>query len=458
MIDNAAKSKGLILVADNEPAFANGFRQMLVNRGYDADVITDIDKVAKSVAEREYDLVTLDLDWGHGDKNGVDVLRAIQAVDPLLPVVMLTGQGSIPTAIEATKLGAFDYLDKLAERDKTMVTIGNAIESGRLKRENRSFLNEIRRKYEIIGSSPAIGTLREQIQRVGPSDSVVLITGESGTGKELVARQIHYHSRRREAKFVCIDSGTLADTLAESELFGHRKGAFTGALADRAGLVEEAEGGTLFLDEITNASLALQAKLLHLIQEREYRRVGDNENHRCNIRIVAASNQDLGSLVKDGKFREDLLYRLKVIELELPPLRARKQDIPVLAAHFTEIKSRQCNGYARRLAPEAVNLLLEYQWPGNVRELENTIERIVILSSSPEIGVDELKAMLGNFWIEKGAVLRSLDDMTREFRRECIIKALNLAQGRVVRAAEVLQIDRTHLYKLINEYQLKDIS
>lgn len=448
--------KGLILVADNEPSFAAGFRQMLVQRGYEAVIVTDIDSVAATVAQREFDLVTLDLDWDDDRTNGVDILREILEVDPLLPVIMLTGQGTIPTAVEATRIGAFDYLDKMADREKTMVTIGNAIESGRLKKQNRAFLNEIRRNYELIGNSSTMVLLKEQIHRVGPSDSVVLIAGESGTGKELVARQIHFHSRRRERKFVCIDSGTLADTLAESELFGHRKGAFTGAVFDRKGLIEEAEGGTLFLDEVTNASLNLQSRLLHLIQEREYRRVGENDVRKCDIRIIAASNQNLEELAKKGSFRGDLMYRLRVIELNLPPLRERKEDIPLLATHFAEAKSRQCCGTPRRLTPEAINLLFEHDWPGNVRELENVVERVVILSTSREITADEMKAILGNLWIEKGATLRSLDEMTREFRRDCIMKALNLSQGRVSRAAEILQIDRTHLYKLINEYQLKD--
>lgn len=448
---------GGILVADNDTAFAQAFAQMLGMRGYDVTTVHEPESVAELVRSHEYDLMTLDLDWGREDLSGLDILRRALELDPLLPIILITEHASIATAIEATRQGAFNYLEKMTDREKTLLTIRNAIESGRLKRENRSFLSEIRQRYQLVGSSQGIAHVCGQVRKAGPTDSVVLITGESGTGKELVARQIHYTSPRRERKFVCVDAGTLADTLAESELFGHRRGAFTGAMADRKGLIEDAEGGTLFLDEITNASLTLQARLLHVIQEREYRRVGDTDVRKCNIRIIAASNQHLPDLIGKGTFRTDLYYRLKVIEINIPPLRLRKDDIPLLARHFTSIKSRQSFGRERFLSPETISLLLDYHWPGNVRELENAIERIVILSSSDPITADEVQGILGDLWMDKRTTIRSLNEMTREFKRDCIIKAINLAEGRIARAAELLQIDRTHLYKLINEYQLKDI-
>jgi DNA-binding NtrC family response regulator len=456
MTEYDSQIMGLILVADNDPSFSEAFRQMLNIRGYETHSVGTVDDVFKKIDDREYDLLTLDLDWGLKDINGIDILRRVQEHDPLLPIVMITEHASIATAIEATRLGALNYIEKMLDREKILITIRNAVETGRLKRQNSAFLSELKSKYEIIGNSNVARLVREQIQKVAPTDSVILITGESGTGKELIARQIHYNSKRQDKKFVCIDSGTLADNLAESELFGHRKGAFTGAMQDRKGLVEEADGGTLFLDEIANASLQLQAKLLHLIQEREFRRVGDNEPRHCNIRIIAASNQSPDLLVKEGKFREDLLYRLKVIEIDAMPLRERKEDIPLLAQHFVKAKSLKLFGKEKKMTFEAINLLLDYEWPGNVRELENTIERIIILSSNDEITADDIKSILGNIWIDKITSIRSLNEMTREFRRECIIKAINLAEGRISRAAEILQIDRAHLYKLINEYQLKD--
>jgi len=454
MSDTNEIVNGLILVGDDNPSFRAAFMRMLELRGYRAAAAGTPEEVIRSIREKSFDLLVLDLDWEGEGEAGIGILRKVQRLDPLLPVLMLTGQATIPTAVEATRLGAFDYLEKILDREKTLLTIKNAIKSGRLQRENQTYVSEIRKRYELIGESAAMMQIKEKIRKTAPTDSVVLIMGESGTGKELVARQIHYQSRRNDKKFVCVDSGTLADTLAENELFGHRRGAFTGASEDRPGLIEEAEGGTLFLDEISNASPALQAKLLHVIQEREFRRLGENEMRRCNIRIIAATNQDLPALVAEGKFRHDLHFRLKVIEIAIPPLRERKEDIPSLVGHFAAAKSCRIGGRLRYFSPEATNLLLDHDWPGNVRELENAIERIIVLSDADEIGPDEVKSLLGTIWLEKDSSMKSLGDMTREFKRECIIKAINLAEGRIARAAEILQIDRTHLYRLINEYQL----
>ena len=444
---------GLVLVADDDPAFAKAFAQMLQLHGHETMVAASRAGVLDALRGQTFDLLTLDLDWEQQKYNGIDILRDVQHIDPLLPVVMITGHASIPTAVEATRLGAFDYVEKIIEREKVLVTIKNAIETGRLKRQNQAFLRELRSRYEIIGHSVPIRGLENHIRRVGPTDSVVLITGESGTGKELVARQIHYHSRRSEYAFVSIDSGTLADSLAESELFGHRKGAFTGAVQDRPGLIAQAEGGTLFLDEIANASSAIQAKLLHLLQAREYRRVGEDRPRPANVRIIAATNQPLPDLVARDRFRGDLYYRLKVIELELPPLRDRKEDIPVLLDHFFSQKSRQCQRREKRLASDAMLLLMGHSWPGNVRELENTIERLVVLSDNDEITAAEARTIAG-IGHDHPSELRSLQDMTRDFKRECLIKALALAAGNISKAADLLQIDRTHLHRLIREFQI----
>ncbi|MBN2226173.1 MAG: sigma-54-dependent Fis family transcriptional regulator [candidate division Zixibacteria bacterium] len=449
--------QGRILVADNETTFRNAFCQMLEMRGYCTGMAASPDEVLTRLKREKYDLVTLDLDWGSDQIDGLDILRTILTFDPCLPVVMITGHASIQTAVAATRQGAYGYIEKMQDREQIMLAIRNAIETGRLKRENREFLAEIRRKYKLIGISPALQNMREQLSLIAPTDSVVLITGESGTGKELVARQIHYQSRRRNEKFICVDSGVLSDALAESELFGHKKGAYTGAMQDRRGLFEEADGGTLFLDEISNSSLGLQAKLLHVLQEREYRRLGDNAVRHCNVRILAATNRHLPDLINEGSFREDLYYRLKVMEVTVLPLRQRKEDIPPLVEHFFTIKSRQHNGYERRLAPEAVNLFIDQEWPGNVRELENAIERIVILTRDDVVRAEDVKSILGNMWQQTDITFASLSDMTREFRKECIIKAINLANGRIARAAEILQIDRTHLYKLLDEYNLKNL-
>jgi two-component system nitrogen regulation response regulator NtrX len=446
---------GLISVADNDRAFTEAFSQMLEIHGYRTVQVNKMNQIIDCLSANLFDLLTLDLDWETADKNGIDILQEVQRFDPLLPVVIITGQATIQTAIEATKLGAFDYIEKLHNRDKALLTIKNAIESGRLKRQNRAFLMEMRNKYELIGNSSAMEIIRDQIRKAGPIDSVVLITGESGTGKELVARQIHYHSKRMDKKFVCVDSGTLADSLAESELFGHRKGAFTGAYQDRKGLFEEAEGGTIFLDEISNATSALQSKLLHVIQEREFRRVGENEMRKSDVRIIAATNQCLPEIVKESKFRNDLYYRLKVIEIVVPPLKDRKEDIPMLTQYFVKMKSHRYFGGEKKLSPDALNMLVSHDWPGNVRELENAMERLVILAEPDQIGVTEVQKIFGDISIHKPFNMKPLNDLTREFRRECVIKAMTLAEGKVAKAAEILQIDRTHLYKLIDEYQLK---
>jgi len=456
MSDSMENSGASILIADDDEDFCRVFGQMLTMKGYRVDSVSAVGDIVKMLNNKQYDLLTLDLDWENEDISGLNIYSQVREIDPFLPVLIITGHASIPTAVEATRMGAFDYIEKMTAREKTLLIIKNAIETGRLKRLNNAFLNEIRAKHLFVGESKPIIDLLEKVQKVAPTDSTVLISGESGTGKELIARQLHYHSKRGHNSFVPVDSGTLSDNLAESELFGHRRGAFTGAVADRKGLFEEAEGGTLFFDEISNASMSVQAKLLHVLQEREYRPVGMNNMRACNVRIISATNRDLNDLVKNGQFRDDLFYRLKVIDINIPPVRERKEDIPLLADHFMKLKSRQHSGSPKSLTPDAVNLLLDYDWPGNVRELENTIERIVILGSEDKISAEDVKGILGSIWLDKDSSLKSLSEMTHAFRRECIIKAISLADGRIAKAAEILEVDRTHLYKLINEYDLKN--
>ncbi len=448
--------KPTVLVADNDASFAQAFAQMLQLRGYVTRIITDAGEVVDRVNSETYDLLTLDLDWGRDDLNGLDLLRSVLSVDPLLPIIVLTEHASIGSAVEATRGGAFDYLEKIGDREKTLLTVRNAIDSGRLRRENRTFLREIKNKYELVGCSAAMAEVKEQIRKVAPTSSAVLICGESGTGKELVARQIHYASTRRERNFVTFDAGKTTDELVDSELFGHCRGAFTGALQDRQGLISDAEGGTLFLDEISNASLELQKKLLRVLQEREYRRVGENPWRKCNIRLIVASNRNLPELVAQGNFREDLYYRLKVFEITVPPLRTRKDDIAPLVKHFTAMKSVHEFGRELQLPADAINLFLDGNWPGNVRELANTIEKIIVLSGGGQIGVADVSEALGAKPVQQENELTSLNDMTREFKRQCLIKAINLADGKVAKAADILQIDRTHLYKLLHEYHLKE--
>ncbi len=444
---------GLILVADDDASFQKAFCEMLNLRGYEPVMASSRDEVRDFVRRRQFDLLILDLMWDYADYNGIDILCEVLQLDANLPVVMLTSKPSIRTAVEAIQLGAFDYLEKGSDREKTMVLVKNAAETGRLRRENAAFLKALCSKWEIVGASLATRSMLEHIRKIGPSDSVVLITGESGTGKFLVANQIHYHSARRQKEFVQVDLTSINASLAESELFGHCKGALTGA-QDRPGLVARAEDGTLFLDEISSASPALQANLLHLLQQREYRRVGEDHWRPCNVRIIAATNQPLPELVGDGRFRRDLYYRLKVVEIVIPPLRERKEDIGFLAQHFMKVKSLNSGSHERNMTPEAQMLLLDYDWPGNVRQLENMIESIVVCSPEGDVTAETVRTVLGNLSSGTEIPFQSLQEMTRQFKRECVVKALTLTEWNVVRAARLLGIDRSHLHRLINEFQL----
>ncbi len=447
------QAKAKVLVADDDERFRRQFCLALQGKGYLTETASDGAEVLRKLKDQGFDLLTLDLVMPNLD--GISTLKKVLESDPVLPVIILTGEATIDTAVEATKLGAFDYLEKGTNLEKMLLTIRNAIQTGQLQRENRAFHEEIERKYRIIGKSSSIRKLNSLIEQVGPTDSRVLILGESGTGKELVARTIHYKSHRREKKFISVDSGTLLDNIAESELFGHCKGAFTGAVEDRKGLLEEGNGGTIFLDEMTNASLSLQAKLLHVIQENEIRRVGENQFRRVDVRILAASNRNLKEEVKKGNFREDLLYRLQVVTMTVPPLRERKDDIPVLVNHFLNLKSKQLDVPTKTLSPQAMNLLLDHDWPGNVRELENSVEKLMILSTNEVLEDEDVKSIVFNSAPIRSQTLKSLTDMTREFKKDCLLKALNSTGGNVTKAAELLQIDRAHLHKLIKEFGLQ---
>ena len=326
--------------------------------------------------------------------------------------------------------------------------IANSIELGRLRRQNNSFLQELRDKYDIKGNSQAIQTIIANIRRFGPSESTVLITGETGTGKLLVAGQIHYHSKRRDKKLVRLDMNLTPRDLVDSMWFGHRKG-----------LVEEANGGTLFLDEISDASPDLQAKLKTLVDNKVFRRVGENEERIANVRIIAATNRNLPELVKDGKFFEDLYYRLKAVEVRLPPLRDRKEDIPILAQHFARQESLQQLGYERLLSPEALSLLLEHDWPGNVRELRLSIQAALVCSEpGNEITPDDLTGLQGSVFESMTSVAaKPLKVKMSEYQRVEIIKAMNEAEGKVERAAKLLGMDRTTLYRYLAELELKHL-
>jgi DNA-binding NtrC family response regulator len=406
---------GSILVIDDEAEIREGLALLLSSEGY---AVTSAESGESGLARLEqepYDLILLDVSLP--GRSGLDLLRDIRQRDPHLPIVLITAYGSIDMARQAFKSGAQDYITKPWSNDELLAQVALAVEGRRLREENVQLKRALRQRYNfpnIIGKSEPIVSLLDLVAQVAPSRSTVLITGESGTGKELIAKAIHSASPRADKPFVAVNSGSIPVDLLESQLFGHVRGAFTSAVASKKGLFEVADQGTIFFDEISTIGLETQAKLLRVIQEREFMRLGGTENIKVDVRIVAASNVDLLGLVRESRFREDLYHRLNVIALKLPPLRERREDIPLLLSHFLRQFSTENNRSLGRFTPEAMKLLLDYHWPGNVRELENVVERAVVLSAREEIDVDLLpepiltRGMLGNARLQLSDLLSSL--------------------------------------------------
>ncbi len=445
----------LILVADDEASFRDAFRQMLASRNYRTQGVGTPEEVLSAVRTGLFNVVTLDLEWLAAGQSGVDILKKIREIDPLLPVIMITGHATLSSAIEATRLGAFDYLEKITEREKTLLTIRNAVEAGRLRHNVKTMLDGLRNEWQLVGVSKAIQEVRDTISRVAPKVTGVLIEGESGTGKELAARLIHLESARSAGPFKVIHGSELGEYLGQDILFGHAKGAFTGAAGSRAGLIESAAGGTLFLDDINDLPPAVQPQLLRLLQTGDYMPLGSDERQQADVRFVAGSNKRIADLVQQGKFREDLFYRLNVVTIVMPPLRDRKEDIPILAQHILDRHSHRLLGRQVKAEPGWIDPLLNQGWPGNVRELENRL--IAVMSYlKPDESIDRAKvqAALTTQARPTANSAGSLKDMEASFRRECLIRALASAEGCVTVAAEKLGIDRSHLYRLINEFNL----
>src|ERR1700722_1964578 len=384
-------SKGSILVVDDESEIREGLELLLTSEGYGVSSAGTGESGLAKLEEHPYDLLLLDVSLP--DRNGLDLLKEIHRRDPHLSVVLITAYGSIDMARAAFKNGAMDYITKPWSNDELLAQVAQAVESRRLRDENVQLKRALKQRFNfpnIIGKSDKMLTLFDLVTQVAPSRSTILISGESGTGKELIAKAIHSASTRADKAFVPVNTGSIPVDLLESQLFGHVKGAFTSAIASKKGLFEVADQGTIFFDEISTIDVETQAKLLRVIQEREFMRLGGTENIKVDVRIVAASNVDLLGLVRDGRFREDLYHRLNVIALKLPPLRERREDIPLLVDHFLRDFSKENNRPLGRFTPEAMKLLVDYAWSGNVRELENVIERAVVLSTREEIDVDLL--------------------------------------------------------------------
>jgi DNA-binding NtrC family response regulator len=400
-------SKGSILVVDDECEIREGLELLLKTEGYQVSSADTGQSGLTQLGERPFDLLLLDVSLP--DRNGIEMLKDIRRQDPDLPVVLITAYGSIEMARAAFKSGVMDYITKPWSNDELLAQVAQAVDARRLRDENLQLKRALKQRFSfpnIIGKSEKMLTLFDLITQVAPSRSTILLSGESGTGKELVAKAIHSASPRADKAFVPVNTGSIPVDLLESQLFGHVKGAFTSAVASKKGLFEVADQGTIFFDEIATISHETQAKLLRVIQEREFMRLGGTEQIKVDVRIVAASNIDLLSLVKEGRFREDLYHRLNVIHLHLPPLRERRLDIPMLLLHFLEYFSKENAKPLREFTPAAMKLMMDYDWPGNVRELENVVERAVVLSTQERVDVDLLPETLCSKEIVRGVRLQ----------------------------------------------------
>jgi DNA-binding NtrC family response regulator len=453
-----------ILIVDDEKGMRDLLTIMLKNDGYKVDAAESAARARELISRGSYDLVISDISMPDG--SGVDVLRTARETQPDCIVILITAYASTESAIEALKLGAYDYIIKPFDVEELRIVLKNALEKRQLERENtllKRELKETSRFDDLVGESPAMEQVKALLDRVAPTNSTVLIWGESGTGKELAARAIHRRSPRRTKQFVSINCGALPDELLESELFGHVKGSFTGAVATKKGLFEVADGGTIFLDEIGDTSPAMQVKLLRVLQERQIRRVGGTEQLEVDVRIITATNQDLESMVREKRFREDLYYRINVIAIKMPPLRDKREDIAALANHFLGKYNKIMGKRIREIAPDAMRQLMDYSWPGNVRELENVIERAVALEGSDRIlpasfnrevvsRTDEAQPL--PVLLNDGGI--DLETQLERLRERFMNEALSRTQGVQTRAAELLGMSFRSFRYFAKKYNLME--
>ena len=447
-----------ILVVDDEPGIRSALGQLLEYEGYD---VRTAPNAADGLAEYERfrpHLVFMDIKMAGLD--GLEALRQLREKDPAALVVMISGHATIKTAVEATQSGAYDILEKPLDTDRILVLLRNALEHVDLAAENARLRETIETRFEIVGKSFVIRALTDQIEKVAPTPARVLVTGENGTGKELVARAIHKHSPRKAKPFVEVNCAAIPSELIESELFGHMKGSFTGAVQDRPGKFEQADTGTLFLDEIGDMSLNAQAKVLRVLQDGVVTRIGGSKPLKVDVRVVAATNKELEEEIKNGRFREDLFYRLNVLPLRVPALRERREDIPLLVRHFLAVLAAQDGLAPREIEDAAVQRLADLEWPGNVRELRNTVERLLILASGPRITLADVERLVGRRALESGGIGALTDIGTfEEFKyaaeRAFLVAKLRQYDWNVSETARALDMPRSNVYKKIERYGLK---
>jgi two-component system response regulator AtoC len=444
-----------ILVVDDDPDIVAVLEELLRKEGHQVATCATGAAAIAAGRDEQFDVVVVDIRLP--DLDGLAVLRAFQEASPDVAVIVTTAFGTVETAIQAIKTGAYDYIPKPFKLDEVRIVVRRALERKRLLQENRRYRQELRGKYRlenVVGASGPMLEIFKTVARVAPTRSLVLLQGESGTGKELIARTIHYNSDRAQGAFVAVDCGALPETLLESELFGHERGAFTGATGLKRGLFEVARGGTCFLDEIGDVCPAVQSRLLRVLQEHEIKRVGGTEPIKVDVRVIAATNKSLETLVKAHTFRDDLFYRLSVVTITLPPLRERRDDIPLLAEHFLRKFAQDVGKRVERIAPETMALLTAYGWPGNVRELEHTIERAIILTQNPTLLPQDLPPDLQASPAGRpigGAEVLPL----REVERRHLLFALDRAKGNRKRAAEWLGVTRRTLYRMAARHGIK---
>ena len=446
-----------ILVVDDEEGIRRILAQVLEYEGHEVQTGGSGTEALELYASFTPDLTFLDVKMARMD--GLEALQKLRESDPQALVIMISGHGTIDTAVEATRRGAYDFLEKPLDTDRLLVTIRNALQQRGLAVENARLRDAVESRYEVVGSSYAIRTLLDRVEKVAPTDARVLITGENGTGKELIARALHRLSPRMDEAFVEVNCAAIPSELIESELFGHMKGSFTGATADRAGKFEQADGGTLFLDEIGDMSMNAQAKVLRALQEGIITRVGGAKPIRVNVRVVAATNKNLEKLIEQGQFREDLYFRLNVVPIHVPPLRERREDIPMLVRHFGERAAEEQRLPARRFTADAIERLTRMDWPGNVRELRNTVERLLILARSNEIDAGDVDRLVGGA-AASGSIpgdllgAETFSEFKERAERAYILAKLREHDWNVSETARKIEMPRSNLYKKIEKYSL----
>jgi DNA-binding NtrC family response regulator len=454
-----SNNRGRILVVDDDREMCSFLAEILGEEGYIVDAVQDGTAALDLFTRNHFDLVITDLKMPR--MTGTELLRRLKEIDPECLVLLLTAFGTIDSAVDAMRAGAFHYLTKPFHTDEMLIQVERAMERRTLREELKRLRTEVRardRLHNIIGQSEAMQKVFETVAQVSDLFANVLITGESGTGKELIARAIHFNSSRANGPFVAVNCAAIPETLLESELFGYVRGAFTDAKKDRRGLFQEATGGILFLDEISEIPLNLQAKLLRALEDKEIRPLGANQAEKVDTRVLSASNRILDDMVRQGTFRPDLYYRLNVIRVELPPLRERSEDIALLVDHFIRKFSDSARRKVTGIQEEALTALKNYSWPGNIRELEHTIERAVLLGRGSTVGIDDLPPQLaacGESAVVLGAALAKQLTL-RDLEREYIGKVLQTTQGNKTEAARILGVDRTTLYRKLEDYKLKD--